>query len=86
MLKEWKNLDSRKPKSLHRNPSFLTRYLRYTLLVPCDSGIPFSRDDFICFLSFRLGKSLALPGMIFPGWQQWKRTRATNIGSESKTY
>lgn len=38
------------------------------------------------FLSFLLGTSLSLPGMIFPGCIMLNITSATNIGKESRQY
>ena len=38
------------------------------------------------FLSFLLGKSLSLPGMILPGCTMLNKTSATNIGNESRQY
>ena len=38
------------------------------------------------FLSFLEGKSLSLPAMTFPGWIMLSRTKAMNIGSESRQY
>ena len=40
----------------------------------------------IFFLSFLLGKSLSLPGMILPGCTRLNSTSATNIGNESRQY